>query len=386
MILIRDLQGSFTEERRFQVGRNLHSFLNAARNHEHLADPFWIDALCIDQQDGRERNHQVRQMGQIYARCIKVVVWLGRLSKKFDGFEGQADREELWRGINRNAYWNRAWITQEFVLPQQVLILIHKALVSFSEIRAAVHTWHLAAILKIAHMRNRWHDERILPWSKKPSLFRIPVLDQQCSIPRDRVYSLLSLVREGSRIMVDYDTNALELTHQLLGLWRGPLELRNVVSIIHVLRDEINDSIVPSADFGPFVDFRVVYTKPHEDPTPLHAGVLVEYQMWLVDVLLSGRSIRSATTKWGDGFEITREHERSLMLRVRVALAVIAAQPLPPTGPVFAKARDHRVDSELDLWATRSLPWFNLSRILPNSREKAWKEWSLVKLGYGRIH
>lgn len=37
----------------------------------------WIDAICINQGDARERGHQVRQMGEIYSRADRVVIWLG---------------------------------------------------------------------------------------------------------------------------------------------------------------------------------------------------------------------------------------------------------------------------------------------------------------------
>jgi hypothetical protein len=38
----------------------------------------WVDALCINQEDTTERNHQVMQMGAIYEKAKRVVVWLGR--------------------------------------------------------------------------------------------------------------------------------------------------------------------------------------------------------------------------------------------------------------------------------------------------------------------
>lgn len=41
----------------------------------------WIDAICIDQQNNdenrRERNHQVKFMSEIYAKAVRVLVWLG---------------------------------------------------------------------------------------------------------------------------------------------------------------------------------------------------------------------------------------------------------------------------------------------------------------------
>ncbi|KAI3585791.1 heterokaryon incompatibility protein-domain-containing protein [Fusarium oxysporum f. sp. albedinis] len=40
----------------------------------------WVDALCIDQTNIKERGHQVNRMGEIYKKADKVVVWLGYLS------------------------------------------------------------------------------------------------------------------------------------------------------------------------------------------------------------------------------------------------------------------------------------------------------------------
>lgn len=37
----------------------------------------WIDAICINQDDIDERNHQVGMMGDIYRKADKVPVWLG---------------------------------------------------------------------------------------------------------------------------------------------------------------------------------------------------------------------------------------------------------------------------------------------------------------------
>jgi hypothetical protein len=37
----------------------------------------WIDSICIDQKNNTEKGHQVRQMGDIYHRAERVVIWLG---------------------------------------------------------------------------------------------------------------------------------------------------------------------------------------------------------------------------------------------------------------------------------------------------------------------
>lgn len=39
--------------------------------------PFWMDSLCINQQDVPERNQQVAIMADIYSKASMVIVWLG---------------------------------------------------------------------------------------------------------------------------------------------------------------------------------------------------------------------------------------------------------------------------------------------------------------------
>ena len=43
------------------------------------AERFWIDALCIDQDNVAERNAQVAMMGEIYDKAGSVLIWLGPL-------------------------------------------------------------------------------------------------------------------------------------------------------------------------------------------------------------------------------------------------------------------------------------------------------------------
>ena len=38
---------------------------------------FWIDAICINQNDRDEKSREVGRMGEIYSRARRVVVWLG---------------------------------------------------------------------------------------------------------------------------------------------------------------------------------------------------------------------------------------------------------------------------------------------------------------------
>ncbi|KAL2060227.1 hypothetical protein VTL71DRAFT_9622 [Oculimacula yallundae] len=69
----------------FFVRKNLFDAL------EHLRERgtvrvLWIDALCIDQDNEKERNHQVQRMGQIYERASQVIAWLGMPDPTWDPF------------------------------------------------------------------------------------------------------------------------------------------------------------------------------------------------------------------------------------------------------------------------------------------------------------
>jgi hypothetical protein len=58
------------------VTRNLAEALHYLR-HEDNPRVLWIDAVCVNQQDLRERSLQVMRMADIYTKAEQVVVWLG---------------------------------------------------------------------------------------------------------------------------------------------------------------------------------------------------------------------------------------------------------------------------------------------------------------------
>ncbi|KAF2826023.1 HET-domain-containing protein, partial [Ophiobolus disseminans] len=61
-----------------QVGKNLWDFLREFRRRKAATDVLlWVDAICIDQSNVKERNHQVAQMRDIYTMASSVIVWLG---------------------------------------------------------------------------------------------------------------------------------------------------------------------------------------------------------------------------------------------------------------------------------------------------------------------
>lgn len=73
-ILIRNAED--VEYRSFRITHNLYTALRRLRDPD-LPRTFWIDAICINQDDLQERAMQVTIMARIYAYATSVSVWLG---------------------------------------------------------------------------------------------------------------------------------------------------------------------------------------------------------------------------------------------------------------------------------------------------------------------
>ena len=75
----RDRVKIFCQNKPLLVTRNLAAALRELRGQSVFQRrlPLWIDAICINQDDVREKNHQVAMMKDIYSAAKRVIVWLG---------------------------------------------------------------------------------------------------------------------------------------------------------------------------------------------------------------------------------------------------------------------------------------------------------------------
>jgi hypothetical protein len=58
------------------VNRNLYAALSRLRNFS-LERIIWVDAICIDQKNTKEKEQQIRLMPKIFSQANSVIVWLG---------------------------------------------------------------------------------------------------------------------------------------------------------------------------------------------------------------------------------------------------------------------------------------------------------------------
>jgi hypothetical protein len=115
--------------RKLLVGRNCHSALYHLR-HGSRDRSFWIDAICINQEDLEERSKQVRVMDKIYCFASNITVYLGEStpgSRLFFNMPAPADQglilesyrpstDVITRELDelyRRPWFRRVWVLQE---------------------------------------------------------------------------------------------------------------------------------------------------------------------------------------------------------------------------------------------------------------------------------
>jgi hypothetical protein len=211
----------------------------------------WADAICINQDDIEERNHQVSLMGSIYPSATRVIVWLGLADPKhtaialtFVEIIGTASEQYAckWNAVSSDdkigdrvdpsiksfvpavcpslvelfgrPWFTRIWCVQEVRLARDALVLCGEYGVSWEYLGRAA-SWittapeddeRLATLLRPIH--NGPAD--IMYNNKKQSL--LWTLQSGCEFKstdaRDKVYGLLSMVsprKEAESINIDYN-------------------------------------------------------------------------------------------------------------------------------------------------------------------------------------
>jgi hypothetical protein len=66
-----------------QVTKNCYGALLRLR-HCARKRTLWIDAICIDQRDEKDKSYQVAMMADIYSKADRVIVWLGESTDESD--------------------------------------------------------------------------------------------------------------------------------------------------------------------------------------------------------------------------------------------------------------------------------------------------------------
>jgi len=219
--------------RPFHIRSNLWHFLQAK---PYTGKWYWIDALCIDQSNVRERNHQISLMSNIYSAALGVVAWIGRAADGSDevfrfvkarhmaewlSLPARGSRLDIaLAAIWERPYWHRLWIVQEFILAQKLFIQCGGSITSwiafssfiffqaeFAE-RSTIPPLHIYALFS----ERKWRFGLRRDLSRLIDVFGT----FESEDIRDKVYAVLGIA-ESHGIVVDYNKSVLDIYLEILG-------------------------------------------------------------------------------------------------------------------------------------------------------------------------
>ncbi|OAL03492.1 HET-domain-containing protein [Phaeosphaeriaceae sp. SRC1lsM3a] len=256
----------------FHVRRNLSDFLHQAAQSLQM-QPLWIDALCINQHDIKEKNLQVTRMGLIYNRARRVLVWLGidasliplarymarDCPPEYLQEIRLADREASFAAFWSHPYWTRTWITQELLMAASRQMLIDRYAFDWTCIDSILTPAFLLThkLPKIANFE-RNQNFYTLDWIRQDR----PILndrdfwevlhwryDSACSITSDRIYALLSLSHGGASFCVSYEEGPAHLFWRVghhFQAWSSVWRMQELRIALRLTRHDIVRSMRPT--------------------------------------------------------------------------------------------------------------------------------------------
>jgi len=234
---------------------------------------YWIDAICINQNDVDERSTQVKRMHEIYGRAWSVVIWLGEETHSSDTAvdliaKVAKDKEEYEYEYRRDGstmeskfgaadwvsllslfdwpYWRRVWVVQELALNHNLTTFICGQRIFFRDELERTLQFCFATIASIRIALSQSTEEvfpsRFDPW---------PVFTHRHNLITNRTATA-----------DDVDTNfdALNLSQQ-----GEAMDDRDKIYGIHRLLDqELRTSIVPDYHLSAetiYIDFANAYLR-----------------------------------------------------------------------------------------------------------------------------
>ncbi|KAI2628486.1 heterokaryon incompatibility protein-domain-containing protein [Hypoxylon sp. NC1633] len=246
------------------VATNLGEALRAFR-HETSPRFLWVDALCINQDDIQEKQHQVPLMGRIYHGASNVVIWLGSdtpnhtIASAFsiltsvrqlcDRFGWDVDLmqlaryhvledyglpdivDESWKSVRdlvERPWFSRTWIIQEVVLARRAYLHCGDSSIPFADFCVGLTYLSLSVMSRRPDMipsvsAYAQATQLIMSYHKAGGLNRdidlLALLENhrvaRASDARDKVYGFLGLyeLATGRRhtISADYHRTAAEV-------------------------------------------------------------------------------------------------------------------------------------------------------------------------------
>ena len=262
----------YLQDGTIQITRTLESALRHLKI-EKQSIYLWIDQICINQSDTREKGQQILLMGLVYSHATNTVIWLGEESNDNPhlAFETMQDvhsrvqlvdqeitpsdfkrlslpgvRDQAWwhiRQVFRRPWLTRVWTIQEALLSVRLIVKCGTVEVQWDDLAAWCYTLEHSGVMRwvitntdidtqygvntptISQLPvlgsstiNTLQQERILRMThvQRELLLNVLVSTRyaQATNPKDKVYGILGLV--DSKIVPKYspDVSAREVYHE----------------------------------------------------------------------------------------------------------------------------------------------------------------------------
>lgn len=233
-----------------EVGQNLFDALCFLRKRQ-CGGFYWIDALCINQDDVAERNRQLGIMGQIYFRSSMVILWLGvkylkyqaKLSesqfKAADPIETtevnispeseddeistvelatHSEQQEMVKELCLDEYWKRVWIIQEIGQARRLNVCFGSFEIGWDDFihLITMHQRDSGSGPMRLHSLRQERDHNGCPLEKLLHDHQ----EAECKDPKDKIYGLVGLAGDAYGFPMDYEKS-------LIQIWTDTMEFVN---------------------------------------------------------------------------------------------------------------------------------------------------------------
>lgn len=253
-------------DQKMSITANLYLALKSLR-YPHSDRILWIDAVCINQSNVKERNHQVAQMSDIYKQANRVIFFLGNATFTTDAFmhfmqlvQQECSKyayrtwtrdDERWKKIWAVAqektepfedvpcqglksllsrpWFRRVWILQEVANAKSAIVYCGNLAIAANIFAIAPIIFgvdpsvHCQSVIDI--MPGPWRQASW--WSEKPCLYTLLLKfgETEASEPRDLIYALKAIAADSDSdspvLTPDYNKTESRLVCDVVGFLFG---------------------------------------------------------------------------------------------------------------------------------------------------------------------
>ncbi|KAJ4860016.1 heterokaryon incompatibility protein (HET) domain-containing protein [Trichoderma breve] len=367
----------------FPVTANLYAFLENYQEAGQGVD-LWIDAICVNQSDLLEKNHQIPMMNLIYAAARALIIWLGEPSSDSDramdwinhlGHASPYDKmpnipNHAWQAMQsllERPWWKRIWIVQELTAGAMGLKL-DKASIICGHIRVS---W-MSVVIAAARIKAYQDDRR----QAFPTITEILELDslrdsagyyftKEPTSKRDKIYAIWNMFSRvpSKRLPTRYDQSVEDVYVDFAA------ELLSGETGLEVLRHCVNGSAdIPSwaPDWARFGD-----DEARETPAGFHVNPLVssaeeevlrERRIKRLEIAANGSAVVKSLKDIPDHFTFhkqcpdhVKEQIEAMLSRNDFILAIGDENPNMPENPDAIQQGELITERQMKKWLLQEL-------------------------------